>query len=486
MKCCPSFAPQKPFLKSLTRWALFCLLLLSCVSLADANEMAAWKKEDQTTSYFVDLGEGHWLEVEPTGKEFRFEELDRKDKQVELIDRRRNIKINLLADYAELSVGGKPYVRWRNGAWVKTENLPDYAQISPIDHKVRLIYFVPTDREPTAHYREKINTLMHFVNETYKYEFRRRGLPDRGLVFETDEQGVPIVHLLHGEKSAQYYNGAPNYDPYFQLRQLRPEIPRSIGNEQTHLVVTFLETYDSGPNQFEWPGGIALGGWRSADGGTANFSAWVLQDMFCATNIEDQKKLFQDRTPIEGRTALGHGRKNSPRFEFIEDGMGAVIHEVGHALGLPHDQRDDRHYIMGNGFRKMSVNLDEKTPVEKRARFSDDNARILAQSRLLNPNVDKDDHESPKFDLSLSNTDRPGVYKVQVKATDDKSLKAVLYYDDVRGTVVGGDDLSGQEAEKNLELELQADEKEKNVRLEVKVIDQGGNISTARVTHKLP
>ncbi|PTL41288.1 hypothetical protein [Blastopirellula marina] len=455
-------------------------------SIAAAKEMAAWKKEDQNTSYFVDLGDGRWLEVEPSGKEFRFEQLQRNDKQVELIDRGRNIKVNLLADYAELSMQGKPYVRWRKGEWVKTEDLPEYAQISPVDHKVRLIYFVPTDREPTAHYREKINTLMHFVNETYKYEFRRRGLPDRGLVFETDEEGVPIVHLVHGKNPAQFYNGAPNYDPYFQLRQLRPEIPRSIGNEHTHLVVTFLETYDPGPNQFEWPGGIALGGWRSADGGTANFSAWVLQDMFCATNIEDQEKLFRDRTPIEGRTALGHGRTNSPRFEFIEDGMGAVIHEVGHALGLPHDQRDDRHYIMGNGFRKMSVNLNEKTPVEQRARFSDDNARILAQSRLLNPEVDLADRESPKFELSLSNTDRPNVYKVQVKATDDKGLKAVLYFDDVKGSVVDGAEMSGVEAEKNLDLELRTDDQEKNVRLEVKVIDQGGNISTARVTHKLP
>lgn len=474
------------------RW-FHCLLVTSpllLVGLAaasvEANEMAAWKKNDEVPSYFVDLGDQRWLEVEPSGKEFRFEELERKDQQVELIDRRRNIKVNLHADYAELSMQGKPYVRWRKGEWVKSEDLPDYAQVSPVDHKVRLIYFVPTDREPTANFREKINTLMHIVNETYKYEFRRRGLPDRGLVFETDDEGVPIVHLLHGKNKAQYYNGAPNYDPYFQLRQLRPEIPKSIGNEHTHLVVTFLETYDSGPNQFEWPGGIALGGWRSADGGTANFSAWVLQDMFCATNIDDQKKLFRDRTPIEGRTALGHGRKNSPRFEFIEDGMGAVIHEVGHALGLPHDQRDDRHYIMGNGFRKMSVNLDENTPVEQRARFSDANARILAQSRLLNPEVDLTDRESPKFELSLSNTDQRNVFKAKVKATDDKGLRAVLFFDDVRGSVVDGDDMDGQAAEKELELELRKDEKENSVRLEVKVVDQGGNISTARVTHKLP
>ncbi|PQO45635.1 hypothetical protein [Blastopirellula marina] len=450
------------------------------IAAADAKEMAAWKKDVDEGSYFVDVGQGTWLEVEPGGKEFRFAELERKEGGVELIDRRRNIKIRLLPQWAELSVNGNAYRRWVPGKWVKTEDLPEFAQISPIDHKVRLIYFLPTDREPTANYREKINTLMHFVNETYKFEFRRRGLPDRGLVFETDEEGVPIVHLLHGKEKAQYYNGAPNYDPYFTLRQVRPEIPKSIGNERTHLVITFMETYDDGPNRVEWPGGIALGGWRSADGGTANFSAWVLQDMFCATTVAEQRKLFFDATPIEGRTALGHGRQNSPRFEFIEDGMGAVIHEVGHALGLPHDQRDDRHYIMGNGFRKMRDNLNRRTPVKERARFSDANARILAQSRLLNPKVDLTDEQPPKVEVSLEPGRKPNTYRVKVKAADDKGLKAVLYYDDVRGSVVDGDDLAGKEDTNEMELELRTDGEKKEVRLEVKVIDQGGNIVNIR------
>lgn len=462
------------------RYLFLVLLLIIGVEALDAAELAAWKKQGGNESYFIDSGSGKWLEVDEKGSSIRFEELQRSDDGVEIIDRGRQIKIWLKPKQAELSVGGRPYQQWVRGDWTKADELPEFAQVSPIDHKVRLIYFVPTDREPKAGYREKINTLMHFVNETYKYEFRRRGLPDRGLVFQTDDDGTPIVHLVRGKHPAKHYNGAPNYDPYFQLRQLQPEIPRSIGSQSTHLVITFAETYDEGPHQFEWPGGIALGGWRSADGGTANFSAWVLQDMFCATSVDEQEKLFQDRTPIEGRTALGHGRPNSPRFEFIEDGFGAVIHEVGHALGLPHDQRDDRHYIMGNGFRKMQANLDPNTPVSGRARFSDANANILASSRLLNPDVDITDNAGPQLEVQLEPTDKPNVYQVSIQAKDDRGVKAVLYYDDVRGSVVGGKQLAGTEDDDQRELELKTDAQKKEVRLQAKVIDQGGNIITVQ------
>lgn len=462
------------------RISLFLFLLTFGVQTLNAAELAAWKKQGENGSYFIDNGSGKWLEVDAKGGSFRFEELQRNESDVEIIDRGRQIKIWLKPKQAELSVGGRPYQRWVAGEWAKADSLPEFAKISPIDHKVRLVYFVPTDREPKPGYREKIITLMHFVNETYKYEFRRRGLPDRGLVFQTDDEGTPIVHLVRGKHPATYYNGAPNYDPYFQLRQLNPEIPRSIGSESTHLVITFAETYDDGPHRFEWLGGIALGGWRSADGGTANFSAWVLQDMFCATTVAEQEKLFQDRTPIEGRTALGNGRPNSPRYEFIEDGFGAVIHEVGHALGLPHDQRDDRHYIMGNGFRKMKENLNPDTPVSGRARFSDANAGILASSRLLNPEVDVTDNAGPQLEVKLEPTDKPNIYQVNIQAKDDRGVKAILYFDDVRGSVVDGKPLDGAADEDQRELELRVDNDKKEVRLQVKVIDQGGNITTVQ------
>src|SRR6185369_2033129 len=115
----------------------------------------------------------------------------------------------------------------------------------------------------------------------------------------------------------------------------------------------------------------------------------------------EQLKLFADSTPIEGRIALGHGKTNSPRFEFIEDGFGAVAHELGHALGLPHDRRRDDKDVMGNGFRNFRFNLDGSTPADKRIGFSSENARMLITSRFLGVDLNLDDNSSPKVEATL-------------------------------------------------------------------------------------
>lgn len=462
------------------RWMVVCVpfLLTTFLSGLTANgaEMGAWKKDQAEEGYVVDAGNGRWLEMGATGAAIRFEELSRKDDEVELIDRGRNIKLRLTPDTGEISINGSPFGPWVNGKWVERDSLPEFAQTSPIDHKVRLIYFIANDREPTNNYHAKIVTLMQFVNSMFKYELGRRGYPDRGLVFQTDERGIPIVHVVRGKQPAQYYNGAPDYNDQKQLQKVMPEIPRSIGKEEEQLLIVFLETYDPQPANVEWAGGIALGGTHSADGGLGTFSAWVLQDMFCATNVPDQIRLFQDRTPIPGRKAMGHGQMNSPRSEFIEDGFGAVIHEVGHSLGLHHDAREVDRYIMGGGFRRLCVNLSRSTPMHRRVRFSDVNARFLGNSRLLNPNVDFTDNSPPKVEVNIKPSKQPFVYHVQVKATDDKGLKGVVYFDDHRSSVADGGELKGTEDTVEILLPLKPDDARKTVRVNVKVIDQGGNI----------
>ena len=320
---------------------------------------------------------------------------------------------------------------------------------------------------------------MHFVSELYRQYFETRNIKSAGLRFETLD-GEPRVHLVRGVRPASFYNGAPNYDADVQNHKSRvfSEIPASVGVPNRNLMVVFAETYDSGPHRIEWPGGIALRGRRSTDGGTAIFPAWILRPEFSATTVARQMELLFDATPIKGRTALGHGKPDSPRFEFIEDGFGAVAHEIGHALGLPHDKRDDRIYIMGNGFRNLRWNFTPIVDPSKRVRFSDDNARILYSSRYLAADAIHADRIPPGIRLSWAEKLRAGAtsIKVSVSASDNEGLRAILFFSRAEASVVGGRGLSGkqQNFEQHITVRpLQAGP----FRLMGMVTDAGGNLT---------
>ncbi|MBE3134305.1 MAG: hypothetical protein IMZ55_12600, partial [Acidobacteria bacterium] len=125
-------------------------------------------------------------------------------------------------------------------------------------HKVRLVYFVPEDRKPTAHWREKITVLATFMADIYRRDLVAQGYRTTGLDFESDK-GRLAVHLLKGRRAAARYNGDPKFDFMAQWSGIVPEVEAALGPASKNLFVIFAETYDDGPTPFEWRGGVALG-----------------------------------------------------------------------------------------------------------------------------------------------------------------------------------------------------------------------------------
>lgn len=398
-----------------------------------------------------------WVEVVGTEERYLFEEIGRSNDTIELIDRSRDVGLKVHTDRGELRLpNSTAWQPWERGTWIGMSELPEAIRFVPSDQKIRLVYFVPKDREPIAHFEEKVRVVMHVVAELYS-DLKRQGYPSAGFTFPTDSQGQPIVHLVRTERSAQYYSGAPALDDAMHFEKIARDIPGDVASPLRHMIVLFPETYEPGPASVEWQPSIGRGTHISADGGLAIMSAWILRDEFCATTYAEQKKLIMDATPIKGRTAFETGKVDAPRYEFIEDGFGATAHELGHAMGLPHDARD-LDDIMFQGFRHLQVNYLRTSAKKPRLKFSKENARLLGVSRYLVPGTDRTDNTPPSAELAFRiSKGRLPKLLISIKATDDRALRAAVFYDRPHDTVIGGTELTGKN--QTLELALPLDTK---------------------------
>ena len=277
------------------------------------------------------------------------------------------------------------------------------------DYKVRLVYFVPSDRKVKPGYREKCAVLMRVVSDIFRREMKANGHKTRGLDFEFAPDGRLKVHLVNAKHPSAFYTGEP-FDVDRLLNSQQQEIWETTGYSRNRPTLVFSEA-----------GAVAEA--RPVPhvySGLACVSGDIFRDEVTASTIEEQLRYFMDPTLVP-KVA---GSEKRSRNKESQTSNGVLIHELGHIFGMLHDTRDPRN-IMMRGYDHLGQMFDRKTAPSRPVRFSPAHARMAAVSRFFSESFDKRDTKAPEIhEFKVASPPQAGekTVKLSLRMSDDKGL----------------------------------------------------------------
>ena len=282
-------------------------------------------------------------------------------------------------------------------------------------YKVRLVYFVPTDKEVKPNYREKADVLMRVVADVYRREMKANGQKTRGLDFEFDDDGKLKVHLVKGAHPSVFYTGQP-FDVDRLLQTQQQETWEKTGYSRNRPTLCFSE---AGAVAEAMPIPHIYSGFACVSGD-------IFRDEVTANTIEEQIENFFDETPIK---KVG-GKDPVPRNRESQTSNGVLSHELGHIFGMLHDTRDPRN-IMMRGYDNLGQMYDPRTAAKRPVRFSRGHARMAGISRFFNESMNEQDTTPPEIhEFKLASPPKGGQKKMQItfNLSDDQGLGPLVVF----------------------------------------------------------
>lgn len=293
---------------------------------------------------------------------------------------------------------------------------------APAERKLHVILWTPSDREPAPRYRERLTAALADIRNFYAREMDRLGFGPRTLRFDHDDDGLLRIHLVRGRGPHANYKTESGG----QIRTECFPTLRAAGidpDNETLVIFCNMSLWDAEESTISQNSPYYAGGTHR------NGTAWQVDSPILDIDLLDKKE------PMVRDGQYGHisvGRYNSI---FI----GGICHELGHALGLPHNREraDEREAfgtaLMGSGNRTYG---EDRRGEGKGSFLTLAHGLRLASHPIFSGSVKGIDLKASAVPTDLAIRPQGKGFVFSGKVTADPPVYAVVAYMDPEG---GGD-----------------------------------------------
>ena len=214
---------------------------------------------------------------------------------------------------------------------------------------LHLVYWTPEDREPAQNHVDRLTRIMEHIREFYATEMERLGFGRRSFNLKYNDEKKLVIHVVRGEGPYADYDVQSGGKI---RKECLPTLRKAGIDADRETILIFC-------NMADWDAEKRILKHKSpyyASGSHRQGTAWQLDSPILDARHLGRKDL-EMLDGQYGRISLG---KHNSIF------IGGIAHELGHALGLPHNKErpDEKRAfgtaLMGSGNRTYGDELREE------------------------------------------------------------------------------------------------------------------------------